>query len=412
MYDVIVVGARVAGSPTAMLLARAGYRVLMVERSAFPKETLSTLYIHQPGIALLSKWGVLPDVVATGCPPLDRAAYTYAGVRIEGSSWPVEGQQASYAPRRFLLDTILTKAAVDAGVEFRDNCSVTDVVLEDDRVVGVRLKPSEGSEVVERARLVVGADGMRSTVAAKVKAPYEIEDPTLTCCYYSYWEGLPTRFRLYQSRGSWVGTVPTNDGATLVAAYFPQARFAEVKGDGLAALLDTVRHTAPEVRAEMDAGTQVERLFGTGNQLNFFRRAAGPGWALVGDASHHKDSITARGITDAFIQAQLLVDRIGDTLQDPDRLRKSLDEFAAQRTETLIPDYKSTLKTAELNPPGHHLDLLRAAATSGELSDRYFSALSGACPVNEFLTPELLDLMEEMREIRDLDERGAAAGSR
>lgn len=399
MYDVIVVGGRCAGSPAAMLLARAGYRVLMVERSRFPKDTLSTLYIHQPGVARLSAWGILPDVVATGCPPLDKATYTHGDIRVEGSSWPVDGEKASYAPRRILLDQILARAAVEAGVEFRENCSVADLVFEGDRVVGVRLSARGGTETLERARLVIGADGMRSTVAAKVKAPHEVEAPTLTCCYYGYWSGLPAEFRLYQVPGSWIGTVPTNDGVTLVAAYFPQAKFAAIKGGGLQALLDAVERTSPEVRAEMAQGSQVERLFGTGNQLNFFRRAAGPGWALIGDAGHHKDSITARGITDAFLQAQLLADCIGDGLQDPDHLDKALTEFAAQRTEMLVPDYKSTLKTAELNPPPHHLDMLRAIATSSELSDRYFSTLSGACPVEEFITPELLDLIDEMEEM-------------
>lgn len=396
MYDVMVVGARCAGSPAALLLARAGYRVLMVERSTFPKDTLSTLYIHQPGVALLDRWGVLPDVVATGCPPLDKATYTTGDIRVEGASWPVGGQQAAYAPRRFLLDQILARAAVDAGAELRENCSVSDLVFEDGRVVGARISSGGGPATVERARLVIGADGMRSTVAAKAGAPHEVEAPTLTCCYYSYWSGLPAQFRLYQSPGSWVGTVPTNDGATLVAAYFPQGAFADIKGDGLRALLDSVERTAPEVRAQMAGGEQVERLFGTGNQLNFFRKAAGPGWALIGDAGHHKDSITARGITDAFLQAQLLVDHVADGLQDPERLDKALGEFAAERTEMLVPDYKSTLKTAELNPPEHHLEMLRAIATSSELSDRYFSTLSGACPIEEFVTPELLDLLDEM----------------
>ncbi|MGA4844348.1 FAD-dependent oxidoreductase [Streptomyces sp. G45] len=394
MYDVIVIGGRCAGSPTAMLLARAGYRVLMAERSTFPKDTLSTLYIHQPGIARLGAWGVLPDVMDTGCPPLDRVAYSYGGVRIEGASWPVDGHAAAYAPRRFLIDQILARAAVEAGVEFREDCALTDLVFAEDRVVGVRLRAGGGAETTEHARLVIGADGMRSTVAARAKAPYEVEAPPLTCCYYGYWTGLPTRFRLYQKRGNWVGTVPTNDGATLVAAYFPQAKFARVRSGGQRALLDAVEATAPDVRAEMAQGEQIDRLFGTGSQLNFFRRAAGPGWALVGDAGHHKDSITARGITDAFLQAQLLADCLGDELEDPTRLDKALEEFAERRTRMLLPDYKSTLKTAELNPPAHHLDLLQALVTSGELTDRYFSTLSGACPVEGFVTPELLDALD------------------
>ncbi|MFD7168245.1 NAD(P)/FAD-dependent oxidoreductase [Streptomyces violascens] len=392
----IVVGARAAGAPAAMLLARAGYRVLMLERARFPKDTLSTLYIHQPGVAALDRWGVLPDVVKTGAPALDNVRYTIGDISLEGCSWPADGNAASYAPRRYLLDSILAQAAVAAGVEFRDNCSVNDLVWEDGRVVGVRIGSVRGGGgTVERARLVVGADGMRSTVAAKVEAPLVIEDPSLTCAYYSYWSGLPAQFRLFEAPGRWVGTVPTNDGATLVAGYFPQSEFNNVRGDALNALLECVARTAPEVREQMAGGSRLERVHGTGDQRNFFRQAAGPGWALIGDAGHHKDSITARGITDGFFQSQLLADCIGDSLQDPDRLTAALESFSVQRTEALMPYYRSTLKTGRLSAPGHQLDMLRAISTSPELSSRYFSTMSGVCPVDEFLTPELLELMAE-----------------
>lgn len=396
MYDVIVVGARAAGAPAAMLLARAGYRVLILERARFPKDTLSTLYIHQPGVARLAEWGVLPAVAGTGAPALDAVQYTIGDVRMEGCSWPADGHHAAYAPRRHLLDAILAEAAVQAGAEFRDNCSVSDLVFEDDRVVGVRIGSARGgNSTVERARLVIGADGMRSTVAAKADAPPLIENPALTCAYYSYWSGLPARFRLYEAPGSWVGTVPTNDGATLVAGYFPQDRFHDVRGDALNALLACVESTAPEVREQMAAGERLERVHGTGDQRNFFRQATGPGWVLIGDAGHHKDSITARGITDGFYQAQLLADCIGDGLQDPARLQAALEQFATERLEELMPHYRSTLKTGRLAAPDHQIALLRAISTSPELSARYFSTMSGVCPLDEFLTPELLDLMAD-----------------
>ncbi|MBL1120220.1 FAD-dependent monooxygenase [Streptomyces sp. 110] len=402
MYDVIVVGARCAGSPAAMLLARAGYRVLMVDRARFPKDTLSTLYIHQPGVALLHRWGVLPRIVETGCPPIDKARFSLADITLEGCSWPADGLRAAYGPRRHLLDTLLMEAAVSAGVEFRENCSVHDLVFDPDdgdRVVGVRLGSGARGGIVERSRLVIGADGMRSTVADRLRAPMEIEDPTVSCAYYSYWSDLPQRFRLYERAGGWVGTVPTNDGATLVAGYLPQERFDAARSDALGALLDNVARTAPDLREEMAAGRRLERMYGTGDQRNFFRRAAGPGWALIGDAGHHKDSITARGITDAFIQAQLLADHIGDGLRNPSRLDTALECFAAARSEVLLPDYRSTLKTARLAPRPHELEMLRAVATSPELTDRYFSTLSGVCPIDEFVTPELLDLMDERAEI-------------
>lgn len=376
-----------------MLFARAGYRVLLVERSRFPKDTLSTLYIHQPGVALLARWGVLPEVVATGCPPIDRARYEVGDISFEGASWPADGQPAAYGPRRYLLDPILAGAAVAAGVEFRENTSVSDLVFDGDRVVGVRLASPGGTQSVERATLVVGADGMRSTVAEKVGARLEIEDAAVTCAFYSYWSDLPPTFRLFEAPGRWLGTVPTNDGATLVAGYFPQQDFARLRGNGLEALLGLCARIAPELRDQLAGGRQVDRLFGTGKQLNFFRTASGPGWALIGDAGHHKDSITARGITDAFFQAQLLVDCVGGDLSDPARLAAALARFAAARTDGLLDFYRSTLKTARLDPPEHHLELLRAVASNQELVNRYFSTLSGVCPIDEFVTEEVLDLL-------------------
>ncbi|MEU2564932.1 FAD-dependent oxidoreductase [Streptomyces longispororuber] len=391
-YDVVVVGARVAGSPTAMLLARAGYRVLLLERARFPRDTLSTLLIHQPGVALLKRWNVLPDVVATGCPPIDRASYRVADIHLEGCSWAVDGERAAYAPRRHLLDAVLARAAVAAGAEFREDSTVLDLTFDGDRVTGVRVRTGR-TEYTVRAALVVGADGMRSTVAAKAGAPVEVEDPKLTCAYYTYWSDLPRRFRLYEAPGSWVGTIPTHGGATLVGAYFPQHRFKEVRADALGELLGAVGAIAPELREQMAGGRRLERLHGTGDQRNFFRRASGPGWVLVGDAGHHKDSITARGITDAFRQVQLLVDRVGDGLHDPRRLDDALRGFHAQRDAMLTADYRHTLTTAGLAAGKHQLALLRVIAGSAELTDRYFSAMSGACPSDEFVTPELLDLL-------------------
>ncbi|MFL4951475.1 NAD(P)/FAD-dependent oxidoreductase [Streptomyces sp. MMS24-I31] len=349
VYDVIVVGARVAGASTAMLLARAGYRVLMVDRDRVVRDALSTLYIHQPGVAALHRWNVLPEVVATGCPPLERIRHTAGHTVLEGTPCRTDGVPAAYAPRRRLLDPILIRAAVDAGVEYRPNTSVNDLLFEDGRVVGVRTGSVRGdAEHIERARLVVGADGMHSTVAARVRAPVLLQDPHHTCVYYTYWSGLPPRLRTFEAPGRWVATIPTNDGATLVAAYFRQELFTAVRGDAPNALLGQVEKTAPEVREEMAAGHRLEHVHGTGDQRNFFREAQGPGWVLVGDAGHHKDSITAQGITDAFCQAQLLADCVGDGLQDPESLSTALKRFAEQRLDALLPAYRGTLKEARM----------------------------------------------------------------
>ena len=171
MYDAIVVGARCAGSPTAMLLARAGYRVLLVDRAGFPSDTLSTHYIHQPGVARLRRWGLLDRVVATGCPPARRMTFDVGPFALSGAPTPADGADAAYAPRRYLLDQILLEAASAAGAEVRERFSVGELLIEDGRVTGIRGRQAGGATVTERAAIVIGADGMRSRVARAVGAP-------------------------------------------------------------------------------------------------------------------------------------------------------------------------------------------------------------------------------------------------
>ncbi|MGW0808334.1 FAD-dependent oxidoreductase [Nonomuraea sp. NPDC002799] len=392
MYDVIVVGARCAGSPAAMLLARAGYRVLLVDKARFPRDTLSTHYLHQPGVAALGRWGVLDDVVATGCPPIDRIVYQVEDVRLEGCSWGVDGYRTAYAPRRHRLDPVLAAAAVAAGAEFRDGCQVDDLLYDGDRVCGVALRTATG-RFEERARLVVGADGMRSTVAALAGAPILMEDARRSCVYFSYWEDLPATFEVYARSRKLVGTVPTNDGRTLVGAYFPQSEYESVRGDAMTAYLENVRVTAPGLHERLGAARRAERLYGTGDQRNFFRQAAGPGWVLVGDAGYHKDSIGNSGITDAFLQVQSLVDHIGPGLRDESALAAALRGFAADRDERFTGMYHGTLRAAELRTPPERLTMLRAIADRQDLVDHYFATLSGVCEVDDFYTDELLDAL-------------------
>ncbi|MGW1290202.1 NAD(P)/FAD-dependent oxidoreductase [Streptomyces sp. NPDC001118] len=395
MYDVIVVGARCAGAPTAMLMARAGYRVLLLEKAHFPQDKLSSHYLHQPGVAMLDRWGLLEKIRSTNITPIERVSYETSGLRLEGSLLPADGHSTTYAPRRFVLDPILADAAGAAGAEFREGCTVTGLLHEGDKVAGVTYKTTEGGEFTERAHLVIGADGMRSAVAKFVDAPKVIENPAIACTYYSYWEGLPAHFELYERPGRWVGVVPTNDARTLVMTYFPQAEFQQVRTDAQSAYLEAIRTTAPSLHERLSAATQAERLYGTGEQLNFFRQASGPGWVLVGDAAHHKDSIAARGITDAFLQSQMLVDHIGQDLHDPAALAKACDRYAQDLQDRFVEFYRGTLNVAELSIPEERLSLLRAISTNQTLVDRYFGTLSGVCTLEEFYNEELLDTLAQ-----------------
>ncbi|WP_309095413.1 NAD(P)/FAD-dependent oxidoreductase [Streptomyces sp.] len=394
MYDVIVIGARCAGAPTAMLFARQGYRVLLLEKARFPQDTLSSHYIHQPGVALLNQWGLLDELRAAGCRPIDHQSYEAPGVRLDGFSLPVDGQRTTYAPRRYVLDPILARGAVAAGAEFRESCAVTDLVFEGGRVVGVRHTTPGGATATERARLVVGADGMRSLVARKAGARNVVEHPRQTCTYYSYWAGVPAHFESYARPGRWIGVIPTNDDLTLLMAYFPQDEFSGVRKAVEPAYLDAFRTTAPELYERMQAGERVEQLYGTGHQENFFRKAHGPGWALVGDAVNHKDSITARGITEAFLQARTLTRHIGDRLHDPEALQAALERYEEDLDEDHTSFYQAALNVAELKPEGR-TDMLRKLVGHQDLIDRYFSTLSGACSIDDFYNTDLLTLLDQ-----------------
>ncbi|HXX79191.1 MAG TPA: FAD-dependent monooxygenase, partial [Ktedonobacteraceae bacterium] len=191
MYDAIIVGARVAGSSTALLLARKGYRVLLVDRATFPSDTLSTHQIQLPGSAALKRWGLLDKVIATNPGKADQVHFDMDGLVITGQYPALDGVTAVYSPRRYVLDTILVEAAADAGAEVRQEFTVQELLWEEECVVGIRGQAKTGGSVTERARIVIGADGRHSLVAKAVAAPSYDEQPTLTCGYYSYWAGVP-----------------------------------------------------------------------------------------------------------------------------------------------------------------------------------------------------------------------------
>ncbi|MBL7256048.1 NAD(P)/FAD-dependent oxidoreductase [Paractinoplanes lichenicola] len=393
MYDVIVIGARCAGSPTAMLFARQGYRVLLLEKAKFPADTLSSHYLHLQGVALMQRWGLLDKLRATDTQAITHQIYEADGVRVEGFSLPIDGLRTTYAPRRFVLDPLLAEGAAESGVDFQQSCAVNDLIFEDDRVVGVKYTTPAGVQTTERARLVVGADGMRSLVARKTGAPNVIEHARLTCVYYSYWANVPADFELYERPGRWIGVLPTSNDLTLLMSYFPQSDYGVIRKNVEPSYLDAFRTTAPELYERMQDGERVEQMYGTGHQENYFRKAYGPGWVLVGDAVTHKDSITARGITEAWVQAQTLTELIGDELYDDRALRSALRRYETSLSNEALNHYQGALNVAELKPEGR-TDMLRKLVGHQEQIDRYFSTLSGAISIDDFYNEELLDLLD------------------
>lgn len=350
VFDVIVVGARCAGAATAMLLARAGHKVLLLDRADFPSDTLSSHYIHQPGLAHLHRWGLLEDVLATGCPTLTHLSFQLPGARLAGPA-PAFGAIAGVcAPRRHILDHLLIQAAVRAGAEFRPHTTVLDLHRLDGVVAGVVHGTRHGTRHVERARLVVGADGRNSTIARLVHAPYLRQDPKLTHTYYTYWSGIPQeglRFSIVQGAGS--ACFPTHDGLTVIALAFPPASRPIAGRDRQQTYLNLLRQTSPELAQQLADAHQEERLYCCADQPNFFRQPHGPGWSLVGDAAHTKDPGTARGITDAFTQADMLAGHLNIPLEDHHRLAKALAQYSQALPRGFDASYRYTMFAARLD---------------------------------------------------------------
>lgn len=393
MYDAVIVGARCAGASTALLLAQRGYRVLLIDRAAFPSDTMSTLYIHPPGVALLARWGILDGVVKSACPSLDTITYDIAGMRLSAPAPTTAYATTCYAPRRYVLDDLLVRAAIEAGAEFADRTSARELTWRDGRVTGVQITHANKTETIE-ARLVVGADGMNSKIAGMVEAPFTRSDPLASCVYYTGWRGVETGFGYHERPGSWIARIPTHDDVTLIATYFPQDQFADLRRDPLAGHLAAIETGAPDLYEQVRAAEQAEQLKGTGNQQNFFRRPHGPGWALVGDAAHHLDTITARGITNALIQAQLIADAVtGQDFADAAALDARLARYGNDCLEVLHEPYVSTLELARLRVPESRLTLLRTIEDEPELVAAYFAMIAGILDEAEFFTPELLAML-------------------
>lgn len=360
MYDAIVVGARCAGAPTAMLLARKGYRVLLVDRATFPSDTVSTHVVHPLGVAALARWGLLDRLVATGCPAINTYAYDFGPFTLAGAPGNRESP-VSFCPRRTILDKILVDAAREAGAEIREGFTIDDVLIENETVVGVRGHSSDASAVEERARVVVGADGLRSRVAEAVHPGQYNEKPPLLACYYSYWSDLAMngRFETYIRPNRGFAAAPTHEDLTLLVVGWPYAEFSANRKNVEGHYLQTIE-LAPEFAERLHRAKRVARFAGA-PVPNFFRKPYGPGWALVGDAGYNKDPITAQGITDAFRDAESCAMALDAGLSGVGSFEEAMGEYQRVRDEHVIAMYEFTCQLATLAPPPAEMQQLFGA---------------------------------------------------
>jgi flavin-dependent dehydrogenase len=387
-YDAIVVGARVAGSPTAMLLARKGYRVLLVDRDSFPSDTISTHLIHPPGMAALQRWGLAETIIATNCPPVPTYRVDFGPFAVVAQPRVAAGAPPAFAPRRIVLDQILVRAAVGAGAELRESFAVGGLVLEDGVVRGIRGRSKGGKAITERARVVIGADGVNSVVARAVKARAYNEVPALEALYLAYWSGLPAvgEFQLYNRGDRGLAALATNDGLTVALVAWPIEEFEANRRDLLGNYLGAFE-AEPTFAERFQGATRESRVVGK-VMHNFYRQSYGPGWALVGDAGYHKDAVTAQGISDAFRDAEALTDALDAALSGRQPFEAALAGYQDARDATTMPMFELTCQLASFAPPTpEEGQLFAAVAADGEASEDFVSTLAGTMPVQDFFDP-------------------------
>ncbi|UCM87924.1 NAD(P)/FAD-dependent oxidoreductase [Streptomyces marincola] len=395
MYDVIVVGARISGAATAMLLAREGHRVLLIDRAKMPGgKGAATNLVHPPGILRLKRWGLLDELTESGGPPPIHSYGLQTGpVRLMARLPAVEDEVAeAYSPERRRLDEVMQRAAVKAGAELREETALRELTTDGTgRVSGVRVQGPDGSQSTERARLVVGADGSNSTVARLVGSEKYAARPVLNKSHWAYWADVPHdgRVRTYRHNRRHAFTWPTHDGLTILGLALPVADFTAAPDEERdRTVLGAFREIDPEFAARVRPEGRVGRWM-TGAVPNFLRHPAGPGWALVGDAGYTRDPITAAGITDALRGAELLARGVAEGLAGDDRaLDRRVAEYGSRRDALVRGHFEYTCDHALIADYGpEEQEFVRAMAKSPAHGSGMVGMFATIVPPAEFYSP-------------------------
>lgn len=369
MYDAIIVGARCAGSPLAMLLAQEGHNVLVVDRATFPSDIMSTHFIQPEGVKRLQEWGLYDAVMESNCPPIPSMIFTLEGVPVSAPRDP--SMPDPICPRRTFLDKILVEGARAAGAEIREGFSVLEVLVEDGVVKGVRGRGVDGLTVEEHARITIGADGQHSIVARTVDAARYNEFPAFSCGYYSYFSGVPLTgggAEAYVGQDAGVLAFPTNDNLTCIGAGTDRKFFHDYRGDIEPMFYRLIEQASPSFGERVRAGKREERWIGTADTENFFRRPYGAGWALCGDAGYHKDFVTGLGIADAFRDAEFLSEALDAGFSGRESLETAMAAYQERRDIAAKPSYDLTIQFAQfptLEEMAKNMNAATAAPTAG-----------------------------------------------
>lgn len=384
-YDIIIVGARVAGALTALQLARRGYRVAALDRAGFPSDTISTHIFGRQTVARFSRLGLLEAIEALGAPPLTglRRVAVEDGVEFTGRYLPHDGFTEGYSIRRAALDATLVRAAREAGAEVREGVTVTGVVHHRGGVAGVRLRTREGRVQELRSRIVVGADGRHSLFARWVQArTYDYVGP-IAPAYYGYYErvkGPRDLLEAFHTQTRDYLMAPADGGLTCLAIFLPSIDFPEYRTAHARHFAEDIA-AVPELLERFADASQVGRIIGVPDLESYVRLPYGPGWALAGDVGLTLHPITARGIDFAVRDAELVSEAIDAALSGRRPFDEALDEYRALRDAQSEMEYRQALASAGQvgEPlPRSILALWSALSVLPEDADRFVSGAAGS----------------------------------
>jgi 2-polyprenyl-6-methoxyphenol hydroxylase-like FAD-dependent oxidoreductase len=361
-HDVVVVGARAAGAATALLLGRLGHDVVLVDRAVFPADTVSTHQIARPGVVQLHRWGLLEAVLASGAPAIRQVTFTAAGESVTREVKHKAGVDLLVAPRRYILDTIVAKAAAQAGVHIRLGDAVTGVRLDDaGRAVGVYGRDRAGAPMQIDARFVVGADGLGSTVARSVGAEVIEHRGDAGAVQYAYFGGLRWHgIELIVADRALAGVFPTHHGQACIWVGSPSADARAARrraGSRTEAFTAQLQAAAPELAARLRTGQRTSTVTGMLRAPNQLRGTHGPGWALVGDAGYHRDPVTGYGLSDAYRDAELLAAALHQALCGDADEATALAGYQHRRDHALREVFELTCALAGYPPVDEFVEL-------------------------------------------------------
>jgi flavin-dependent dehydrogenase len=348
--DVIIVGARVAGAATAMLLARLGHDVVVVDQASFPSDTLSTHSIVRSGVVQLRRWGLLDSVLDSGAPATRQVTFNADGESVTRMIKHKAGVDLVVAPRRYILDTIIAAAAERAGADVRMGVTVTGVQRDRrGRVTGIYGHDSTGAPVEFGGRYVIGADGLRSRIARSVGAEIIDHRPATGAAQYAYYAGSQwSGMELFVAEQAFAGVFPTHGGQACIWVCTPSADAKEARrraGSREEAFGQLLRRAAPQLAERLHHARRTSPVRGMLRQPNQVRQATGPGWALVGDAGYYRDAITAHGISDASRDAEFLAIALDQALGAAGE-STALARYQQQRGEALREIFEITCRLA------------------------------------------------------------------